>query len=481
MYGVEGRTCGDGDPIAANERERRELAWQFRELCERHGGWPVFYQIYPDNLGLYVELGLTLLKFGEEARVPLATFSLTASRARPCATASTGWNGTAIDSNWWIPPPKAGVAAPTAGGFDAWLGGKGSGEKGFRSDSSTRIICGPARSRWCDTIPRWWPSPICGGGGGEELSVDLMRYRPDSVQGVMDYLFIRIMLGREPGSLGSISAWRRCPACKTAAWRRCGTGLAPGFRSRRGVLQFSGLHQYKDKFDPDGSALSGGTGRHDGVTESAGGPTALDCPRPQRSHRTITTTTQDQSCVPLSRMLSLIVVLLTSAVRADVVEETLDNPIFGKLAVYHVADEPKGVVLLASGVGGWNAELATVAREIANLDYTVAGIDSNEYLARLDRSTAARADPSTDFEQLNCLDGTALSAGDPPTADPAGTGYRRDAGLRGASPGASRALSCRDRGGFLARNCSLRKAFVSGRGNLEGTASPDHKNVSLKP
>ena len=36
----------------------------------------MFYQIYPDNLGLYVELGLTLLKFGEEARVPPATFSL---------------------------------------------------------------------------------------------------------------------------------------------------------------------------------------------------------------------------------------------------------------------------------------------------------------------------------------------------------------------------------------------------------------------
>jgi len=100
-------------------------------------------------------------------------------------------------------------------------------------------------------------------------------------------------------------------------------------------------------------------------------------------------------------MLYLIAVLLTSAARADVVEETLDNPIFGKLAVYHTADEPKGVVLFASGAGGWNAELAAVAREIANLDYTVAGIDSNEYLARLDRSTAACADPSMDLEQLN--------------------------------------------------------------------------------
>src|ERR1035438_6225997 len=37
---------------------------------------PVFYQITPDNLPLYIDLGLTLSKLGEEARVPLDTFSL---------------------------------------------------------------------------------------------------------------------------------------------------------------------------------------------------------------------------------------------------------------------------------------------------------------------------------------------------------------------------------------------------------------------
>ena len=77
MYGVEGRTwVVMGDPVAAREEDRRELAWQFRELCERHDGWPVFYQVHPNHLGLYVELGLALLKFGEEARVRLAAFSL---------------------------------------------------------------------------------------------------------------------------------------------------------------------------------------------------------------------------------------------------------------------------------------------------------------------------------------------------------------------------------------------------------------------
>lgn len=76
MYGVEGRSwVAMGDLGGHRATERRELAWRFRELCERHGGWPVFYQVHPEHLGLYVELGLTLLKFGEEARVRLADFA----------------------------------------------------------------------------------------------------------------------------------------------------------------------------------------------------------------------------------------------------------------------------------------------------------------------------------------------------------------------------------------------------------------------
>ena len=181
----------------------------------------------------------------------------------------------------------------------------------------------------------------------------------------------------------------------------------------------------------------------------------------------------------LSRMLYLIAVLLTSAVRADVVEETLDNPIFGKLAVYHAADEPKGVVLFASGAGGWNAELAAVAREIANLDYTVAGIDSNEYLARLDRSTAACADPSTDLEQLNC----SMEQRYPPATHLPPILLGQGIGATLGYAALAQAPAERFHAGIAVDFCPelpLRKPLCPGVGNLEGTASPDHKNVSLK-
>jgi phosphatidylglycerol lysyltransferase len=52
------------------------LAWRFRELCDEYGGWPVFYQVQTDHLHIYLDLGLTLVKLGEEACVELSSFSL---------------------------------------------------------------------------------------------------------------------------------------------------------------------------------------------------------------------------------------------------------------------------------------------------------------------------------------------------------------------------------------------------------------------
>jgi len=81
MYGIEGRSwVSMGDPTGPDE-EATELAWELQQLARRHGGWPVFYQVREDHLARYVDLGLDLIKLGEEARVPLAGFDLS-GRAR---------------------------------------------------------------------------------------------------------------------------------------------------------------------------------------------------------------------------------------------------------------------------------------------------------------------------------------------------------------------------------------------------------------
>ncbi|MDD5713003.1 MAG: phosphatidylglycerol lysyltransferase domain-containing protein, partial [Smithellaceae bacterium] len=76
MYGIAGRSwVAMGDPIGPFG-EWRELVWHFREMCDRYDGWPVFYEVGPEALPLYLDLGLVPLKIGEEGRVLLEDFSL---------------------------------------------------------------------------------------------------------------------------------------------------------------------------------------------------------------------------------------------------------------------------------------------------------------------------------------------------------------------------------------------------------------------
>src|SRR5207302_796443 len=76
MYQIAGSSwIALGDPVGSKEGAE-ELVWRLREISDHHGGQTVFYQVGAERLALYVDLGLAALKIGEEARVPLAEFSL---------------------------------------------------------------------------------------------------------------------------------------------------------------------------------------------------------------------------------------------------------------------------------------------------------------------------------------------------------------------------------------------------------------------
>ena len=76
MYSVEGRSwVALGDPIGPPE-VARDLAWSYRAMVELHGGQAIFYEVGTDMLSVYLDMGLTLLKLGEEAIVSLSEFSL---------------------------------------------------------------------------------------------------------------------------------------------------------------------------------------------------------------------------------------------------------------------------------------------------------------------------------------------------------------------------------------------------------------------
>ena len=253
MYQVSGGSwIALGDPVGPPECDE-ELVWAFRELVDRSGGRAVFYHVSSQALSLYVDLGLSLLKLGEEARVPLADFGLEGSaRAdlRQCRKRAQR-DGATFEV---VPPAGVGALLPRLRQIsDAWLNDKATAEKSFS--------LGAFDERYVERFPvavvrsegeivafaNLWPS-----GTREELSIDLMRFGPDAPRSAMDYLVIELMLwGRTEGyrwfNLGMAPLSGLENRALAPLWHRMGSFL---FRHGESFYNFEGLRRFKDKFDP---------------------------------------------------------------------------------------------------------------------------------------------------------------------------------------------------------------------------------------
>lgn len=253
MYGIERRSwIALGNPVGPLEAWP-DLVWEFRSLCDRYDEWPVFYEAGPDNLYIYFDLGLTLLKFGEEGRVALPDFSLAGGSRKELRHTINRLDkeGCTFDI---VPRSTVPELLPQFKTIsDAWLAEKHTREKGF----SLGFFSENYLKRYPIAVVRHHTTPVAfanvlQGTGKEELSLDLMRYLPESPHGVMDYLFVHLMLrGREEGyrwfnlgmaPLSGLNTHELAPL-----WSRAGAFL---FKHGEHFYNFQGLRRYKDKFDP---------------------------------------------------------------------------------------------------------------------------------------------------------------------------------------------------------------------------------------
>ncbi len=251
MYRVSGSSfIAMGDPVGP-VGEREPLAWEFVECCDIMAAAPVFYQVTPDNLPIYVDLGLSLSKLGEEARVPLETFSLEgAARADLRQTHRRALR----EGAEFAVVPKAEVSAlmPELRAIsDAWLAAKTGGEKGFSlgffsAAYLARFDCAVVRHQGrIVAFANIWRA-------AGEASVDLMRYADGAPKGVIDYLLIECMLwskaqGYRWFNLGMapLSGLEDHPLAPP--WHKLGRLVT---RYGENLYHFEGLRKYKEKFDP---------------------------------------------------------------------------------------------------------------------------------------------------------------------------------------------------------------------------------------
>jgi phosphatidylglycerol lysyltransferase len=253
MYAVEGRSwIAMGDPIG-DEADAEELVWRFREEANRAGAWTVFYEIGTRLLPLYIDVGLTLIKIGEEAIIDLTKWSLAGSARKGLRRTVVEVTREGITFEI-IERENVPDCLPELRRIsDQWLAAKKAREKGFslgRFDEAYLKNFPIAVLRGKNGIVAF--SNLWLGGDGTEMSVDLMRHGDDAPTSAMEYLLITLLEwakahGYSRFNLGMAPLAGLQNRAIAPLWSRAGALL---FRHGEYFYNFRGLRQYKQKFDP---------------------------------------------------------------------------------------------------------------------------------------------------------------------------------------------------------------------------------------
>lgn len=254
MYQIRGHSwIVMGDPVGARE-EWTDLLWQLREQADAAQGRLLLYQISAEALPAAIDLGLQIIKYGEEALVDLTTFSLDVPAAKSLRHAERRAvrEGATFEI---VPAAKVPAIMEDIHAIsNRWLKAKRHREKGFSVgwfDPAyvARFDCALVRHEGrIVAFANIWET-----ANRSELSIDLMRHDGDMPYGTMDYLFVRLMLwGKDSGygrfSLGMAPLSGLDARPLAPLWAKLGSLL---YKHGEALYGFEGLRAYKDKFSPD--------------------------------------------------------------------------------------------------------------------------------------------------------------------------------------------------------------------------------------
>ncbi len=253
MYGVSGKTWVAMGDIVGTSNQAKELIWDFYEMSKLHQGRTAFYEVSEKHIPIYLDLGLTLIKIGEEAKVPLETFTLEGSTGKDFRYTIRNVE----KKGYWFEI----VSKETVPGLmpelrkisDAWLQIKAGKEKRFSVgffDKKYLSNFPLALVRNESEIVAF--ANIWSGADNEEISVDLMRHSPDAPDRTMEYLFVKLMLwGKEKGyrrfSLGMAPLSGLETRQFAPVWHKVGSLI---FTHGEHFYNYKGLRDFKEKFNP---------------------------------------------------------------------------------------------------------------------------------------------------------------------------------------------------------------------------------------
>jgi phosphatidylglycerol lysyltransferase len=253
MYAVTGSTwIAMGDPVGDGD-QTKELIWDFYEMSKLHQGRAAFYEINEKYITVYLDLGLTLIKIGEEAKVPLETFTLEGSASKDFRYTIRNIEKKGYHFEIISPEEVPNLIPELKKISDAWLQMKAGKEKKF----SVGFFDEKYLSNFPVALVRNETGIVAfanvwAGADNEEISVDLMRYSPAAPDRTMEYLFVKLILwGKENGykrfSLGMAPLSGLEKRQFAPIWHKIGSLI---FTHGEHFYNYKGLRDFKEKFNP---------------------------------------------------------------------------------------------------------------------------------------------------------------------------------------------------------------------------------------
>ncbi|MEI4469899.1 phosphatidylglycerol lysyltransferase domain-containing protein [Frigidibacter sp. MR17.24] len=253
MYGISGRSwvCLGG-PVG-DEAAGERLMWRFVEMADRARMRPVFYSLPFARIEKLLELGHSILKIGEVARIDLPAFAMEGPARKDLRYAR---KRAERDGLSFEVVPAAQVPAliealrPVS---DAWLAERTGKEKGFSLgafDAQYLAHFDMAVMRQEGRIVAF--ANLWASGEGNEMAVDLMRHVGGASPVLMEAFMCEAILhakarGFRWFSLGGAPLSGLPDHPLAPVWARIGTLV---YRRGDEFYSFDGLRRYKQKFGP---------------------------------------------------------------------------------------------------------------------------------------------------------------------------------------------------------------------------------------
>jgi phosphatidylglycerol lysyltransferase len=230
-----------------------ELTWQFRELVSREGGRIAFYQVRAESLPLYLDMGLTPLKIGEEAVVALPDFELKGKRHEANRYIINRGERAGLAFEYLPAARWDEVFAEVQAVSDAWMAQRKAREKRF----SLGMFAADYVRRFDVALLRFEGHivafvTVLRTASHVEATIDVMRHLPNAPRDAVRFMLLKLMLHLKAegvqrfslamAPLSGLEGHRYAPV-----WQRIGAAI---YQYGGAYYNFSGVRQFKEQFYP---------------------------------------------------------------------------------------------------------------------------------------------------------------------------------------------------------------------------------------